>query len=322
MEKNSQDLQTLIEKMEKGSITSTERQLLFDWYDQLNSKDPDIWEFEGQQAEIRQEMLSGIETGIRRKRVALLYKVVRWSAAAVFLGLFSLWIFQHNILSEKNRHNKNNEPAFFVFANDGANPKKIILSDSSIVWLNSGSHLRIDAGFGKENRLVQADGEILLNIYPDKTRPFRIVTRNVTTTVLGTLFNIEAYTNERELKISLLKGRVLVADSMAGVRTLEPGQTAVSKGSGRLYLTTHDNSNAGNWIHGALVFNDALLTDALHRMERKYSIRFDYDPGLFSDQRITTIVQEGSDWKAALKSMIFIYNIQYKKTDQFIRLYR
>src|SRR5690606_29482664 len=83
----------------------------------------------------------------------------------------------------------------------------LTLQDGSKVILNSGSSLRYIKNFETDQRQLVLKGEAYFEVAKDSLRPFRVETGYITTTALGTSFNIKAYDNE-QLDISLLTGLV------------------------------------------------------------------------------------------------------------------
>src|SRR5690606_1488289 len=91
---------------------------------------------------------------------------------------------------------------------------RITLSDGSQVWLNESSTIRYPEHFEKDKREVLLSGEACFDVGPDKKRPFVVKTSKVTTRVLGTSFNVNAYQKEPQTKVTVETGRVAV--SLAG----------------------------------------------------------------------------------------------------------
>ena len=86
--------------------------------------------------------------------------------------------------------------------------KVIILPDSTKLWLNAGSELRVDKGFGKENRQVYLTGEALFEVTHNESLPFIVHIDNYDVKVLGTLFNVKAYPGDKQSETSLIRGKV------------------------------------------------------------------------------------------------------------------
>jgi transmembrane sensor len=128
-----------------------------------------------------------------------------WTKVAAAITLFS--VLTGLLL---NHYAQNVQKVKQVAANKGG-IKKIVLSDGTLVWLNAGSKLNYNTGFGKTNRTVYLEGEAFFEIAPGKkTIPFLVNTKNYTIRDIGTKFNLKAYPNDRFFETTVVKGEVAV----------------------------------------------------------------------------------------------------------------
>ncbi|HEX2629484.1 MAG TPA: FecR domain-containing protein, partial [Chitinophagaceae bacterium] len=86
----------------------------------------------------------------------------------------------------------------------------ITLSDGTKVWLNTASSLRYFASNTGKERRVEVSGEAYFEVAKDKDRPFIVKKGEASVTVLGTHFNINAYDDNDDIRITLLEGSVQV----------------------------------------------------------------------------------------------------------------
>ncbi|WP_158618202.1 FecR family protein [Chitinophaga lutea] len=93
---------------------------------------------------------------------------------------------------------------------------RITLPDGSLVWLNAGSKLAYDDGFGRDNRRIRLNGEAYFDVATQAETPFVITAAGVEVKVLGTAFNLKAYDGEPSVETALLKGSVQVAYPSGG----------------------------------------------------------------------------------------------------------
>ena len=84
------------------------------------------------------------------------------------------------------------------------------LPDGSKVWVNAGSVLRFPSTFASEKRMIQVQGEIYIEVVRDESKPFYVQTPKFTVNVLGTSFNVSAYSDEELQSVVLVKGQVAV----------------------------------------------------------------------------------------------------------------
>src|SRR5215204_74583 len=84
---------------------------------------------------------------------------------------------------------------------------RLVLPDSSIVWLNAGSKLTYSENFGTTNRNTTLSGEAYFDVKKNST-PFIIHANGLQIKVLGTAFNVKSYPNEKTTETSLIRGKV------------------------------------------------------------------------------------------------------------------
>ena len=85
---------------------------------------------------------------------------------------------------------------------------KLYLPDGTLVWLNAGSKITYSQGFGVENRNLALEGEGYFEVKRNEKVPFEIRTKELDLTVLGTKFNFRNYTDDEEVVVNLLEGKV------------------------------------------------------------------------------------------------------------------
>lgn len=185
------------------------------------------------------------------------------------------------------------------------NQYQMILADGTKVWLNAKSKLIYPSYFGEEDREVELIGEgyfevatRLINSDGKITRqPFRVKFANQTLDVLGTKFNISAYSNDTNSKTSLLEGKVALRTNRGTTISLAPGQQAVFReGDSGYQLKTGMGSQAIAWTQGRFDFEGLSFVEAVAQIERWYDIEVIYqnkvpDIQLFGDMDRTTSLE-------------------------------
>ena len=155
----------------------------------------------------------------------------------------------------------------------------IILSDSTIVHLNSGSSLKYPVKFlNNQNRQVFLTGEGYFDVYKDKNHPFIVTSGDIDVRVLGTKFNISAYPEDREINTVLVEGSVSLYDSKekydekTAVR-LEPGYKAEwDRFYKKLAFEKVDTDIYTGWINGKLVLKEMVFKNIVKKLERQYNV--------------------------------------------------
>ncbi|MGF6846090.1 transmembrane sensor [Chitinophaga sp. W3I9] len=156
---------------------------------------------------------------------------------------------------------------------------QVILPDGTTVWLNAASSIRYPVAFPAGERNVMITGEAYLEVAADARKPFTVETDNGTAIqVLGTSFNVNAYTDESALRATLLQGKILVKSATAS-KVLLPGEQAVVAGS--ITVDAHANtSQAIAWKNGIFNFQRAPLEVVMRQIARWYDVEVVYEKNI------------------------------------------
>ena len=152
---------------------------------------------------------------------------------------------------------------------------KVQLADGTKVWLNSGSSLKFPSSFESSKREVWLSGEMYIEVAPDKQKPFIVYTDNFHVRVLGTKFNVSAYTNYTN-SVALLEGSVRLKSENENEMELSPNQQAIVE-NGVFRKETVNTSDVIGWIDGYLVFRKAPISEVLAQVSRYYNLSFNFD---------------------------------------------
>lgn len=152
---------------------------------------------------------------------------------------------------------------------------QLMLADGTKVYLNSESELRFPTIFTNGERRVYLKGEGYFEVATDTARPFVVEADEIDVRVLGTRFNVNAYTPGDVIRTTLVSGKVRVSDRDSGsTAVLEPGQQAEWQ-EGRLSTRDVDASAVTAWIDGKFYFEEgATLEEITEQLRRWYDIDF------------------------------------------------
>ena len=164
---------------------------------------------------------------------------------------------------------------------------QVTLPDGTKVWLNASSSLRYPLAFPGTERKVELEGEAYFEVAKNKDKPFKVATAQELVEVIGTHFNINAYSDESATKTSLLEGRVKViaAHSKAEVTIIPGQQSVVQPTSQRIKIKNIDLNEAVAWKNGYFMFDDESLESVLRKVSRWYDVDIEYkdiDPSKLS----------------------------------------
>ncbi len=181
----------------------------------------------------------------------------------------------HSLTQDDNR----------ISYNTMTNPRgsKVIdmaLSDGSHVWLNAGSSITYPVAFVGKERKVSMTGEAYFEISHNASKPFKVGKGEMEVTVLGTHFNVNAYDDENEIKVTLLEGKVAVkttSNYKLQTTNLLPGQQALLTNTG---VSLNKNVNLEQtmaWKNGIFDFDVDDLPGILRQISRWYDAEIIYE---------------------------------------------
>jgi ferric-dicitrate binding protein FerR (iron transport regulator) len=208
------------------------------------------------------------------------------------------------------------QPVYNILKTPRGGQFRIVLPDGSAVWLNAESSLRFPVAFTGAERRVEMTGEAYFEVRPDAAKPFRVqVTPQTEVAVLGTHFNINAYTNEPGISTTLLEGAVQVTAG-SGSRRLSPGQQATVNSAGQIVVVQNaDTEEATGWKNEIFYFRDADIQSVMRQLERWYDVEVEYR-GRVPSRRFQGEIQRNlklSDVLEGLRSTGIGFSIEGKK---------
>ncbi|WP_323757037.1 FecR family protein [Roseivirga sp.] len=154
------------------------------------------------------------------------------------------------------------------------------LKDGTKVTLNSESKLVYDESYGFDQRIVHLEGEAFFEVAEDTTRPFKVISKSLTTVALGTAFNVRDYSDEDDASIALTKGKVKVNGTNQSPNTekqspfiLAPSELITfDKNDMMLVKGNFEPKKLLSWKDEVIYFNDTKLSDIIKTLERWYDV--------------------------------------------------
>lgn len=158
------------------------------------------------------------------------------------------------------------------------NRSKATLGDGSVVWLNSGSRLVYPSQFSGKTREVALYGEAFFEISHNAEKPFIVKTSALDIQVLGTQFNVSAYTDNNTIQTVLEEGSIAIRRKGSSWferdLILKPNQMNVYNiltSESKVYAV--EASEYSLWRQGLLKFDEINLDLLLRKVERYYNIQ-------------------------------------------------
>jgi ferric-dicitrate binding protein FerR (iron transport regulator) len=318
-------VEALLQRFRNNECTREEIELLQQWLTQLDMTDGSTALSPAQLEAVKTRMYQQLVNArpVVRHRIGYRRLLVAAGWLVLAVSVIALWYFTRPALVRSSAA----KPLLTVIENNHAGIRRITLPDGSQVWLNMYSRLEFDPQqFNSTGRLVKLSGEGFFEVVPaiatgstGKKIPFIVETGSLRTRVLGTAFNIEAYAQESEVRVSLVHGKIALDDTATDRTTMLSPNNSVrySKQTQTWQVLPVEAANVALWTKGYLVFNEVPLTEAIERIRERYQVTIEYDPALLQHKRITASFQH-STWPYVLSNILFVHDLHYIKVGEKI----
>ncbi len=212
-------------------------------------------------------------------RTGNILRICYFSSAAAIIILLICNIFLHGEVAEKaDDRNVLSAENVEVFTHKGV-VSKVLLPDSTVVWMNAGTKLQYPSKFSDRLREVHISGEAFFEVKRDEDRPMIITTnRNAGISVLGTSFLVKSYEDEDISKVTLFNGSVRYSEPDREDLNiiLKSGESIICSKADSSFkvVEIEDLSREIAWRDGNLIFNKTPMRDVIRTLERWYGTEF------------------------------------------------
>lgn len=197
--------------------------------------------------------------------------------------------------------------------------RKVLLPDSTHVWLNACSRLHYPSRFTGKNRQVELQGEAFFQVKRNEAQPFVAIAGEMQVRVLGTAFDVKAYDTDRRSSVMVESGRVQVEMPGDIVCLSANEQLCLNKESGAVEKR-NDTSDVAAWRSKRLRFDKTPLYDVTKELERIYGCRIYLERGASFESFISGS-HDNESLEAVLQSLQQAAGITYRLKDENVYLY-
>jgi len=194
---------------------------------------------------------------------------VRIAAAAVVILVAGVIVFNY----QPARHGKQQEATTNTPATDQNMNRYITLPDGSKVLLHAGSLLHYPPAFDGATREVTLTGEAYFDVAHNAAQPFIIHSGNIKTTVLGTAFNIKAWPTEKEVTVTVTRGKVKVENESGVLGIITPDQQLSINTQNKQAKQLEVNADSAiAWKNQVYTLDNMTLDEAITELQIRYGI--------------------------------------------------
>lgn len=272
------EFEELIKRCLSGQATKEELSLVEKWLDQRIKKDPFSKLPDSDKEETRVKMFKALSSKMtepgesfkRRRSDVRAAAFYRAAAAIVLLSVLTYSILKFTASSPVE------EIAVIHAVSTTDTGKKVILSDSSIVWLKGHSSVSYPERFDGGERHVELTGEALFEVAKDVENPFIIQCGGLTAKVLGTSFNIKS--SETDIEVLVLTGKVaLSARGNSKGLIVHPNEKAIYHSAkndiAKVVAEENEKTAKTKGTQYSMLFNATPMHEIIRRIEGKFDVR-------------------------------------------------
>lgn len=268
--------------------------------------------FDGISKQVRPTFAFDVAAVLNRlpeKKPARLNPVFLYGIALAACAVLAIFL----ILYLKLPNFKSSPIQFSVLKTHTDQKEQIMLADSSRISVNAGSELKYPKQFKGNTREVFLSGEAYFDIRHDAAKPFIIHTGSVTTTVLGTAFNIKEDKIKHTVEVTVTRGKVSVANGNIPLGVLTPNH--------QLSFNVQDNKVAEHVVIASAVtawqkikihYEDMTFAEAAAKLEQRYKVKISFSNNRIKDCRFTGASLTGDNLDTVLKTICEFNNATYK----------
>jgi transmembrane sensor len=261
------EFEQLIEKYQQGLLSGKEKELMDAWFEALGRDEAHPLRTEAEREGLKKRVMAGMHA--RKPQAPVRIWRIAASLLLVAAASFTIWWYTHNqsdILSA---------PQELTTSSTLGNIQKVLLEDGSLVWLKNNSSLTYPDRFTGKIRKVVLHGEALFEVAKDASHPFVIQCGELTTTVLGTSFNIKS--GEKDIEVVVLTGKVSLTaqyDSQ-GIVVLPSEKAVYRKEMKQLAKVEAQPEESVSSISGTeydMNFDQMRMREAIRRIGLKFNV--------------------------------------------------
>ncbi|MFD2554831.1 FecR family protein [Sphingobacterium tabacisoli] len=199
--------------------------------------------------------------------------------------------------------------------------QEVILADGSSIWLNAGSVLRFPQTFTGKHRHVYLEGEGYFDIVHNTAKPFRVFAGKGEIEVTGTKFNVQAYSEQKLIRTSLVQGGVnFYMDEKA--HKLTPGiELIADTEKDEIKRQKFDINQLTSWKDGYFTFDNLELLDVMKMVSRWYNITVTSDVN-FGSKRIGGTFPTGLPLDELLEDLSILSGVKFEIQGKEVRIVR
>lgn len=189
---------------------------------------------------------------------------------------------------------------------------EMYLPDGSKVWLNAGSKISYPKDFAKNRSIYLLTGEAFFDVKHQKHQPFIVHYGDVYVKVLGTAFNVKAYQEFDDVRVTVLRGKVEVGDQKERFDILVPGKEIILESKKEKHFThSVASEKVSAWKNNEVNLYDVSFEELILVLQNTYDLTIDYPEEKMSGIVTTIQFSKEDKIKDVLDVIKMIHGLDY-----------
>lgn len=222
--------------------------------------------------------------------------------AAILMVVITAGLLFYNKLNKPNVTPLAPELVQWIeFKNETSQSRIIRMADSSLAILKPNSVLKYPASFSDTTRNVFLEGEAFFEVHKDPAKAFLVHSQNMITRVLGTSFTVRAFKNDKNFKVIVNTGKVMVYTpatkakaSTPAVYVLPHQQVVLKRNESQLVKDTVATTMllAKETAKKEFNFFKASIPEVIEKLETAYKVKIAYNGQQFENVTVTASLSD------------------------------
>ena len=192
---------------------------------------------------------------------------------------------------------------------------ELILPDSTHVWLNARSKLVYPISFGKDIRQVELNGEAYFDVIHNEKQPFVVKTPQMDIQVLGTEFNVTAYSSSSDFEVALLRGCIELSSPRLSSNYRMKEKEHIRLQNNKLISRDISDYDYFRWKEGLICFNNESVATIIEKLKLYYDIDIEVYNQKFINSRYTGKFRTKDGIEQVLKVLQIEHKFTYTKNN-------
>lgn len=301
----------ILQKYVEGNVSPEEIITVVDW---LDADESHVREFMALHKLNDISLLNQPDSkvDVQKKKKTITFRQIGYELAKIAAILILFWGGTKLYETTSVKENVIAYQTLYVPAGQRA---ELILPDSTHVWLNARSKLVYPISFGKDIRQVELNGEAYFDVIHNEKQPFVVKTPQMDIQVLGTEFNVTAYSSSSDFEVALLRGCIELSSPRLSSNYRMKEKEHIRLQNNKLISKDISDYDYFRWKEGLICFNNESVATIIEKLKLYYDIDIEVYNQKFINSRYTGKFRTKDGIEQVLKVLQIEHKFTYTKNN-------